>query len=112
MAAKVTVTFINKTKTPMFAFLCQGKQILALTLTQIFPGSAYRLSEEVEHLEDLQVGFGQSWSAAELEMKLDVKRGITDFNVTLDNEGAMEIVTNGDLKLKRKHYFYDTAIGH
>ncbi|MBQ4835936.1 MULTISPECIES: hypothetical protein [Pseudoalteromonas] len=112
MSAKVTVTFINKTDTPMFAFLCQENQILALTLTQIFPGSAYRLSEEVDSFDDLRVGFGNSWSEAELEMQLNVKRGITDFNVTLDSEGAMEIVTNGDLKLKRKHYFYDVAIGH
>ncbi|MBQ4814324.1 hypothetical protein A7985_18055 [Pseudoalteromonas luteoviolacea] len=109
MSAKVTVTFINKTDKPMFAFLLHEKQIVALTLTQIFPGSAYRLKEEVQNLENLSVGFGQSWSHADLEMQLEIKRGITDFNVALDNSGAMEIITNGETKLKRKRYFYSES---
>ncbi|WP_125563190.1 hypothetical protein [Pseudoalteromonas rubra] len=109
MITNVAVTYENKTSKPIFAFLCQKGEIKALTLTQIFPGSTYKLSVEFEDLNDLEVGFGDSWSNPKLVMPLTAVNGSNEFQVCLDDNNMMEIEQSGVSVKKHKRYFYDAV---
>ncbi len=109
MITNIAVTYENKTSKPIFAFLCQKGDIKALTLTQIFPGSCYKLSAEFEDLQDLEVGFGDSWSNPKLVMPLSASAGHSEFHVCLDDNNMMEVEQSGTSVKKHKRYFYDAV---